>query len=150
MAYFGKVIRDFFRVFDLKISFFGPKTTFTHIAAIKHFGEKNSFLPMKIIPEVFESVEKDEAEFGVVPVENSTEGSVGHTLDSFLGSELKIVAEVVIPIRQCLLSNSKRGEIRKIFSHPQALGQCRRYLQVNFPNAELVETTSTASAARRK
>jgi chorismate mutase / prephenate dehydratase len=133
----------------MKISFFGPEATFTHLAAIKHFGEKNFFVAKKSIAEVFESVEKKETKFGVVPVENSTEGSVAHTLDSLLDSDLKIVAEVVLPIKQCLLSNSKRSELKKIFSHPQALGQCRKYLSQNFPNAEIIESSSTAKAAQQ-
>jgi len=131
----------------MNISFFGPETTFTHLAALKHFGEKNTFVPKKSISEVFESVEKKETDFGVVPVENSTEGSVAHTFDSFFDSKLKIIAEIVIPIEQCLLSGSGKKNITKIFSHPQPIGQCRKYLAKNFSNAEIVEAPSTAAAA---
>ncbi|MFA5125819.1 MAG: prephenate dehydratase [archaeon] len=131
----------------MNISFLGPETTFTHIAAISHFGEKNSFAPKKSIAEVFESVEKNETDFGVVPVENSTEGSVAHTLDSFFESKLKITAEIVIPINQCLIGNTKKSKISKIFSHSQAIGQCRKYIAKNFPDAEILECASTASAA---
>jgi len=134
------------------IAFFGPETTYTHQAALKHFGEKeknklNQFVAKKTIPEVFESVEKGEAEFGVVPVENSTEGSVAHTLDSFVDSNLCITNEIVLPIKHCLLSNSKIDEIKKIYSHTQPFGQCKKYLRKNFPNAELAEALSTANAA---
>jgi chorismate mutase/prephenate dehydratase len=139
------------------IAFFGPETTYTHQAAIYHFKEKNSkgntksktntFISKKTIPDVFDSVEMGEAEFGVVPIENSTEGSVAHTLDSFLDSNLRIVAEIVLPIQHCLLSNCKRSEIKKIYSHPQPFGQCKKYLQKNFPNAELIEAISTATGA---
>ncbi|MFA6065091.1 MAG: prephenate dehydratase [archaeon] len=134
------------------IAFFGPETTYTHQAALKQFGENNklksnTFVAKRTIPEVFESVEKGEAEFGVVPIENSTEGSVAHTLDSFVDSNLKIIAEIVTPIQHCLLSNSKVSEITKIYSHPQPLGQCKKYLRKNFPNAELIEALSTANAA---
>ncbi len=131
----------------MKIAFFGPETTYTHQAAIKHFEKNNEFVPKKTIGEVFESVDKNETEFGVVPVENSTEGSVAHTLDSFIESNLKIVAEIVLPIKHCLLSNSKFEEIKKIYSHQQPLGQCKKYLQLNFSDVERIESLSTASAA---
>jgi len=134
------------------IAFFGPETTYTHQAALKHFLEnsktkENTFIAKKTIPEVFDSVEKGEATFGVVPVENSTEGSVAHTLDSFVDSKLCITDEIVLPIKHCLLSNSKKEEIQKIYSHTQPFGQCKKYLIKNFPNAELVEALSTANAA---
>jgi chorismate mutase/prephenate dehydratase len=131
----------------VKIAFFGPETTYTHQAALKNFDKSNSFIPKKTITDVFESVEKGETEFGVVPVENSTEGSVAHTLDSFFESKLQIVAEIVLPIKHCLLSNSKKEEIKKIYSHPQPFGQCKKYLKTNFPNVTKIEALSTANAA---
>jgi chorismate mutase/prephenate dehydratase len=129
------------------VAFLGPETSFTHQAAVKHFGDKADFVPKKSVQEVFESVEKKESEFGVVAVENSTEGSVSHTLDSFMDSDLRILAEIVLPIKHCLLSNSKLNEIQKVFAHSQAFAQCKKYLKKNLPNAEQVETFSNSLGA---
>lgn len=132
------------------VVYFGPPATHTHLACFKHFGNSVPSLPKESIQEVFETVEKGEADWGVVPVENSTEGSVNRTLDLFIESEVKICGEVMIQVSHDLLSQrGRREDIRKIYSHPQALEQCRKWLRKNFPHVELAETASTAKAAQR-
>src|SRR5690606_4059105 len=86
------------------------------------------------------------ADYGVVPVENSTEGVVTHTLDMFVDSDLKIVAQIILPVQQCLLSNTPRGQIRKLYSHPQSLAQCRGWIQNHLPHVEIIEASSNARA----
>ncbi|MBI2083001.1 MAG: prephenate dehydratase [Deltaproteobacteria bacterium] len=134
----------------MKVAYLGPEATFTHMAAIKHFGRSCEMIPVVSIPRVFEEVENNRAHCGVVGIENSTEGVVGATLDRFLDSPLKIIAEVTLPITHNFLSHSGtlRG-IRKIYSHPQAFGQCRSWLEDHFPSTPLVETESTSQAAAR-
>jgi len=130
------------------IAYFGPEATFTHQAAIRKFGSSLRYAPQKTIADVFAEVSKNRADYGVVPVENSTEGVVTHTLDMFVDSDLKIVAQIVLPIQHCLLSHGKRNQIRKLFTHPQALAQCRLWVQNLLPGAEIVETSSTTRAAQ--
>ncbi len=133
----------------LKIAFFGPQATYTHLAAIKQFGLSADLIPVKSISDVFDEVERGEANYGVVPIENSTEGIVTHTLDVFADSSLQIVAEVVLEISHCLLSKSGRMEdIKKVHSHPQPIAQCRNWLAKNLPNVPVIETASTAAAAQ--
>jgi len=131
------------------IVYLGPPATHTHLACFKYFGNSIQEIPKESLQEVFETVEKEEADYGVVPVENSTEGSVHRTLDLLIDSEVKICGEVMIQVSHDLLSQSgKREDIRKIYSHPQALEQCRTWLRKNFPHVELAETVSTAKAAQ--
>jgi len=133
----------------MKVAFFGPKATFTHMAAMQQFGLSAELVPQKSIPAVFEEVEKGRAQYGVVPVENSTEGMVSHTLDMFMESELKINAEVLLEIHHYLLSRTGRFEdIKKVYSHPQPIAQCRHWLAENLPNVPLVDVASTAVAAQ--
>jgi chorismate mutase/prephenate dehydratase len=133
----------------LKVAFFGPKATFTHLAAMQQFGLSAELSPQKSIPAVFEEVEKGRAHYGVVPVENSTEGMVSHTLDMFIESELKINFEVLLEIHHFLLSRTGRfDDIKKVYSHPQPLAQCRNWLADNLPGATLVDVASTAVAAQ--
>jgi chorismate mutase / prephenate dehydratase len=133
----------------MKVAFFGPKATFTHMAAMQQFGLSAELLPQKSIPAVFEEVEKGKAFYGVVPVENSTEGMVSHTLDMFMESELKINAEVLLEIHHYLLSRTGRIEdIKKVCSHPQPIAQCREWLAENLPNVPVVDVASTAVAAQ--
>lgn len=132
---------------ELRIAFFGPEATFTHEAALKEFGSSLDLVALPSINEVFREVEKGSYDYGVVPVENSSEGAVNNTLDRFLDSSLGIVSEIYLDIRHCLLSNSPKEEIIKIYSHPQALAQCRGFLQKNYPKADLVEASSTSKAA---
>lgn len=132
---------------SLTIAYLGPEATFTHQAAIRRFGSSLLYSPQKTISDVFAEVSKSRADYGVVPVENSTEGVVTHTLDMFVDSDLKIVAQIILPVQQCLLSNTPRGQIRKLYSHPQSLAQCRGWIQNHLPHAEIVETSSNARSA---
>lgn len=133
----------------LDVVYLGPEATNTHLACLDHFGSSIRALPREGIPDVFESVEKGEASYGVVPIENSTEGTVIRTLDMFMESEVKVSGEIMIRISHDLLSLDGKPEgIRRIYSHPQALGQCRKWLRKNYPSVPLVEATSTAKAAQ--
>lgn len=131
----------------MTIAFLGPEATFTHQAALQRFGASLRYLSLKTIADVFSEVAKHRADFGVVPVENSTEGVVTHTLDMFMDSELKIVAQIVMPISQCLMSKSRRPQIKRLFIHPQSLAQSRNWLQRNLPDVEIIETSSNARSA---
>lgn len=131
----------------MTIAYLGPEATFTHQAAMKRFGVSLNYVPLKTIAEVFHEVSKRRADFGVVPIENSTEGVVTHTLDMFVDSDLKIVAQIVLPVQHCLLSRTTRQQIRRLYLHPQTLAQCRNYVQKNFPHAEIIETSSNARSA---
>lgn len=132
----------------LKIACLGPLATFTHLAAIKHFGTSAIYLPEESIKAVFEAVSRDKAQFGVVPIENSTEGVVSYTLDMFMDFDLYISGEIMLEINHNLLSISgDRSKIKRIYSHPQATAQCRRWLEKNMPGIEIIEATSTAKAA---
>ena len=132
----------------LTIAYLGPEATFTHQAAKLKFGSAPSYKHLRSIGEVFWDVEKGSSDMGVVPVENSIEGVETHTLDMFVESDLKICAEIFLPVSQCLLSKAKKEEIKVIYSHPQALAQCRGWIQENLPRAELEEVYSTAQAAK--
>src|SRR6266705_3309285 len=132
---------------SMTIAYLGPEATFTHQAAIRRFGSSLRYSAQKTIADVFSEVSKDRADYGVVPVENSTEGVVTHTLDMFVESDLKIVAQIVLPVQHCLLSNCQRAQIKKLFAHPQALGQCRGWVQTHLPRAEIIETSSNARSA---
>jgi chorismate mutase/prephenate dehydratase len=131
----------------MTVAYFGPPATFTHLAAIRRFGSSLQYSAQKTIADVFNEVSKHRADYGVVPVENSTEGVVTHTLDMFVDSDLKIVSQIVLPIQHCLIGRGGRGPIRKLYSHPQAVAQCRNWVQNNLPFAEIIETSSTTRAA---
>ncbi len=131
----------------MKIIFLGPETSFSHDAALKAF-PKAELVEASSIQNVFRAVDKNEADAGIVPIENSTEGSVNITLDFLIGFNLIISGEVFIDIRHCFLSNSKQREIKKIYSHPQAFAQCQEWLHQNYPNTKLAGASSTASAAQ--
>ena len=134
----------------VRVSYLGPEATFTHQAAKRHFGTSARMLPCGSIPGVFSEVERGAAEFGVVPVENSSEGVVTHTLDSFLDSGLAIAAEIQVLVEHCLLARPGVSErdLERVYSHPQALAQCRAWLTANLPRATQVETASTSDAGR--
>jgi chorismate mutase / prephenate dehydratase len=132
---------------SMTIAYLGPEATFTHQAAIRRFGSSLKYSAQKTVADVFSEVSKNRADYGVVPIENSTEGVVTHTLDMFVDSDLKIVAQIVLPIQHCLVSNCKREDIKKLYSHPQSLGQCRIWIQTHLPNADIIETSSNARAA---
>jgi chorismate mutase/prephenate dehydratase len=131
----------------MTIAYLGPEATFTHQAAIRRFGSSLRYASQKTIADVFTEVAKNRADYGVVPVENSTEGVVTHTLDMFVDSDLKIVSQIVLPISHCFVSRYPREKIKIIYVHPQTLGQCRNWLQRNFPNVEIVETSSNSKSA---
>lgn len=133
-----------------RVSYLGPEATFTHIAAIGYFGVSADFLSRSSIHDIFEDVEKHISHYGVVPVENSIEGVVNHTLDLFFESKLRICAEIFQPISHDLLSQTGRMEdVHYIYSHPQAYAQCRQWIQKHFPEVEFRECSSTAEAARK-
>ena len=134
----------------LKVGFLGPEGTFTQTAVFKHFGHSVRALPFHTIDEVFQEVESGAADFGVVPIENSTEGSVNNTLDMFLTSPLKIGGEVELRIEQHLLGNEAGlDKIKRICAHEQSLAQCRGWLREHLPDVELIGMTSNAAGARR-
>jgi chorismate mutase/prephenate dehydratase len=133
----------------LTIAYLGPQGTFTEAAALKRFGSAILGQSCATIDDVFQQVESDAAQYGVVPVENSTEGAVGRTLDLLLTSNLKICGEVLLQVHQCVLSNENNlSVIRKVYSHPQSFGQCQDWLNVHLPHAERVTASSNADAAR--
>ena len=134
---------------QLTVAYFGPAGTFTHMAAQQAFGLAANYVQATNIPGVFDAVSRDNASYGVAPIENSTEGSVPLTLDCLLESELLIRSELVLDVSQCLLGqHDDLGRIVRVFSHPQALAQCRNWLAENLPHAQLVVSPSTAAAAR--
>ena len=134
----------------LKIAYLGPEGTFSQSAVLKHFGHSVIAIPMVSIEEVFGEVESGNADFGVVPVENSTEGSVHHTLDMFLTTPLKICGEIELRVHQNLLAKAGGLEqIERVYSHAQSLAQCKGWLRRNLPKAERIAVSSNAEAARR-
>lgn len=132
----------------LSIAYLGPKATFTHLAALHKFGTEVSYNACESITEVFLDVERGNSDYGVVPIENSIEGAVTHTLDMFMDSNLKICAEIILDISHNLLGNCPTEKIKRVYSNPQVFGQCRIWLQVNLPKAELIEVSSTTKAAQ--
>ncbi len=134
----------------LKIGYLGPEGTFSQQAVHKHFGHSAKGLPLSSIEEVFQEVDAGNADFGIVPVENSGQGTIQSTLDMFLTSPLKICGEVELGIHQYLLGRTGRIEdIERVYAHPQSLAQCKAWLRANLPKAELLPTPSNADAARR-
>jgi chorismate mutase/prephenate dehydratase len=135
----------------VKVAFLGPEGTFTQQAALKHFGQSAVSLPFSAIDEVFREVEAGAVNYGVVPVENSTEGVVNHTLDNFMGSNLKICGEVELRIHHNLLVSdiTSTKDISRIYSHSQSLAQCRKWLDAHYPKAERIAVSSNAEAAKR-
>ncbi|MFH1552049.1 MAG: prephenate dehydratase [Candidatus Omnitrophota bacterium] len=132
----------------LTVAYLGPELTFTHQVSLKKFGASVRYLSCDGIPDVFREVEKGNAAYGVVPIENSTEGAVNHTLDVFVDSPLMVCSEVCYPIRHSLLC--KRGNkksIKRIYSNPQVFGQCRGWIEKNLPQAKLHDVASTSKAA---
>jgi chorismate mutase/prephenate dehydratase len=133
----------------LRVAFLGPEATFTHMAARTRFGLSARYVPAATVAGVFTEVEKGIADLGVVPIENSTEGVVNSTLDVLIDSELSITAEIATEVSHCLLTRSGTLDgLQKVYSHPQALAQCRGWLSANLPNVAQIEVASTALAAR--
>jgi chorismate mutase/prephenate dehydratase len=132
----------------LQIAYLGPEATYTHQAAIRNFGVSLAYRAIKTIPDVFADVESGRADYGVIPIENSTEGVVFHSMDMLVESELHICSQVYLPIEHCLISQSLVGQIREVRSKDQALGQCREWLQANLPSVGTMDVVSTAEAVR--
>ena len=131
-----------------RVAYLGPAYSYTHIAALERFGESADLVPVSTIAAVFEEVNRGQADYGIVPIENSTDGRIVDTLDMFTRLPLRICGEVQIAIHHNLLSRCPRSEITEIYSKPQALSQCREWLNKNMPQARLLEVTSTATAAQ--
>ena len=134
----------------MNIAFLGPEGTFTQAAAYKHFGNSIHAVPLPAIDEAFREVESGAAHYGVVPVENSTEGVINHTLDTFVLSPLRICGEVEMRIHHHLLGKgTDLSAIKRVYSHQQSLAQCREWLDANMPKVEREALSSNAEAARR-
>jgi chorismate mutase / prephenate dehydratase len=133
----------------LRIAYLGPQGTFSEEAVFQRFGQAAEALPADSIDGVFSAVESGAASYGMVPVENSTEGAIGRTLDLLLNSNLRICGEVLLQVHQCVLSNENDlAMIRKVYSHPQSFGQCQGWLNTHLPRAERITAASNADAAR--
>lgn len=132
----------------LLIAYLGPEATNTHAAAMKKFGASVDYHAMATISDIFTAVDKGEADYAVIPIENSTEGSVRETLDSFVESDLKIASQIYLEISHALISNSSLEKIEKVYSKDQALAQCRHWLQRHLPHAQLIDAPSTARAVQ--
>ena len=134
----------------LPVAYLGPPATFTHQAAVRRFGSSARFMPVRSIVEIFDEVERGRAQYGVVPVENSTEGAVNVTLDRLIDADAVIVGEVTLDIAQHLLSRAADlGEVKIVCSHPQALAQCRGWLNAHLPDVRAEEMSSTTASAER-
>ncbi len=131
----------------LTIAYLGPEATWSHQAAREKFGASVHYAAQANIAEVFNAVTRGTADYGVVPIENSTEGAVNYTLDQFVDSELKVCAQFSLRIENNLIAKIPRAEIRKVYSHPQVFGQCRQWLRQNLPGVDLIEAASTTHAA---
>ncbi len=131
-----------------RVAFLGPLGTFSYEAVRAHFGDQVSFVPLQSIPAVFEAVASGDAARGVVPIENSIEGGVTFTQDTLLEMPLGMCGEVMVDIEQCLLSNAPDPKLLdRVYSHPQGLAQCRKWLSIHLPGATLIPTSSTTHAA---
>jgi chorismate mutase/prephenate dehydratase len=131
-----------------RVAYLGPEFTFSHLAAIEQFGHSAELVPVGTIAAVFEEVERGQSQFGVVPMENSTDGRVNDTLECFARSPVRISGELQLRIHHCLLGIGSRDDIRTVYSKPQPLSQCRNWLARHLPNAMLSEVGSTAAAAK--
>jgi len=133
----------------LTVAYWGPPATNTHMASIRKFGSSCTFVSMDTIPDVFSEVERERADYGVVPIENSTEGVINHTLDTFLTTNMRICSEVYLPITHFLLSQAgSLGEVKRVYSIPTAAAQCRNWLRENLPDVEIMDVSTTAKGAQ--
>ena len=132
----------------IRVAYLGPEHTYSHEAARNRFGASASFAPQSSIAGVFQALENDRADYGVVPVENSTEGSVSLTLDLLIDTPLNILGEILLPIRHALMARADARGFRRIVSHQQSLGQCRNYLAANYPDCEIEAVASNGLAAQ--
>ncbi|MEM8943757.1 MAG: prephenate dehydratase [Planctomycetota bacterium] len=133
----------------LRVAYLGPEFTYSHLAAIEYFGQASDLVPVGTIASAFEEVEQAQADYGIVPIENSTDGGIVDTLECLVRSPVQICGEVPLHIHHCLLGVCARNEVRKVYSKPQALSQCRNWLSKHIPSAELCPVASTADAAKR-
>lgn len=133
----------------LRVAYLGPEFTFSHLAAIARFGQSADLVPVGTIAAVFEEVERGQVQFGVVPMENSTDGRVSDTLECFARSQVRICGELPLRIHHCLLGIGAREQVQTVYSKPQPLSQCRNWLSRHLPRAQVHEVGSTAEAARR-
>ena len=133
----------------LRVAHLGPAWTYSHLAALHRFGSSVEFVPVASISAAFEEVHAGHSHYGVVPLENSTDGRIADTLDNFSRLPVKICAEVPLRIHHTLLAACDRAAIREVYSRPQALSQCRNWLARHLPNAQLIEVTSTSAAAEK-
>jgi chorismate mutase/prephenate dehydratase len=131
----------------MQVGYLGPQATFSHLAAMGKFGHSVQYEPKSNIADVFRAVESERLDYGCVPIENSTEGAVNHTLDMFTDSSVQICAEMNLRIHHNLMAKCEMSEIKKVYSHAQVLGQCRIWLQENMPSVEIIEVASSTKAA---
>ncbi len=132
----------------LTVAYLGPEASFSNLAALKRFGSQVNYIPWDSITDVFQEVEKSNADYGVVPIENSIEGAISYTLDMFVESDLKICSQIILDISHNLLANCPKNKIKRLYSNPQVFGQCRIWLQENLPAVEKIEVSSTTRAAQ--
>src|SRR5208283_2718795 len=132
----------------LRIAYMGPEATFSHLASLKRFGSSVVHVACDNMAEVFNSVENGDCDYGVVPIENSIEGVVTHTMDLLVDSELKICSQVLLDVAHNLMSKAALSQVKEIYSHPQILGQCRQWLLKNMPKAHLIPVVSSTKAAQ--
>lgn len=133
----------------LTVAYWGPPATNTHMASIQKFGSSSTFVPVATVPDVFSEIDRERADYGVVPIENSTEGVVNHTLDTFLQSDLKICSEIYLPVTHNLLSvEEELSCVKRVYSNAVATAQCRDWLRANLPDVEFVDVSTTAKAAQ--
>ncbi|OHC00798.1 MAG: chorismate mutase [Planctomycetes bacterium RIFCSPLOWO2_12_FULL_39_13] len=132
----------------IKVSYLGPEGTFSYFAAKQKFGSSVEYVPVRGIDDVFRDVAGGRCDYGIVPVENSTEGGIRETLNIFVESDVKVCAEIFLPIHHCLMANCAKEDIKRVYSKPQILSQCKNWLASNLPYAELIEVSSSAEAAR--
>ncbi len=132
----------------VKVSYLGPEGTFSYFAAKEKFGSSIEYISLNGIDTVFKEVESERADYGIVPVENSTEGGIRETLNMFIECDVKVCAEIIMPVHHNLMATCKKSEIKKIYSKPQALSQCKLWLANNFQKVDLLDIGSTAEAAK--
>ncbi len=132
----------------LRIAYLGPQATFTHLAALKRFGSSVEYVDSENVAEVFSKVEHGDCDYGIVPIENSIEGVVTHTMDLLVESDLKICSQILLDVSHNLMARGALNNIKEVYSHPQVFGQCRHWLMRNMPKAALIPTASTAKAAQ--
>ncbi len=149
LAIYRQIVSMSFLLEDgMRIGYLGPEGTWSHQAALARFGESVEFIPFPSFEAVFSAVENEDINYGIIPIENSTHGSVSQAMDAFRQTQLRICDQVHQSVQNCLMANIEKEAIRTIYSHPQVLGQCHQWLLQNFPHAGQVPTSSTTAAAR--